>query len=60
MGAAREVTLEGGGGADSIGNFLPRVSAGGTIIWSVDMGAYGDNYTAVRGCANEFTTAGHT
>ena len=43
MGAAWESTLEGEGGSDSLGKFLPCGSSGGTIGWSGDMGDHGDN-----------------
>ena len=60
MGAAQEVTLERGGRADSLGKDLPCGSTGGTLVWSGDMDAYGENYAAVRGSAYEFPAAGHT
>ena len=49
VGADREVTLEGGGGAGSIGKVLPYSSSGVTLVWSGDMGAYKDNSSEVRG-----------
>ena len=43
MGASWEATPEGGTGADSLGNVLPRSSAGGNLVWSRDIGDHGDN-----------------
>ena len=41
--AAWGATSEGGGGANSLEKYLPRSSAGGTLVWSIDMGAHGEN-----------------
>ena len=60
MGVAQEVNSEGGGGSNSIGKVLPHGIAGGTLVWSGDIGAYGENDAAVRGSAYEFPAAGHT
>ena len=60
VGAAWGATLEGGSGADSLGKVLPRGSAGGTLVWSGDMGAHGGNVSAVRGSACEFIEADNT
>ena len=58
MGADQDVTLEGGGGAKILVKVLLYSSIGGTIVWSGDMGDYGDNDAAVRGRACEFPAAG--
>ena len=60
MGATWEVTLEGGGGADSISKVLTHGSAGGNLVWSGDMGSYGDNDAVGRGTAFEFLEEVHT
>ena len=59
MGAAREVTTEGGGGPDSFSKFLPRGSSGGAIFWGGYMGAFGANGAEVRGGACGIPAAGH-
>ena len=51
LGAARGVISEGRGGAKSPFKVLPCGSSGSTLVWRVDMGAYRDNYVAVRGSA---------
>ena len=60
MGATWESTLEGGGRANILGIFLPRGSAGGTLVWSRDMDDHGENDTEIRGSACEFLEEGHT
>ena len=60
VGAAWEATSEGGGWSKSLGKVLPRGSAGGTPVWSGEMGAHGDNDTTVRWSACNFIEAGHT
>ena len=59
VGEDQEVTLEVGGRSDSLGKVLPRGSADGTLIWSRDMGDYGDNETSVKGSACEFPATVH-
>ena len=54
MEADWEGTSEGGGGNDSIGKVLPRGSPGGTIVWSGDMSARGDNESEDRGITCDF------
>ena len=60
MGAAWESTLEGGGRADSLRNFLPHGSAGITIVLSSEMGSHRENISAVKGSACEFIEADQT
>ena len=45
---------------DSLGKDLPRVSAGGTIFWSGDMGSHVDNESEVRGIACYIIETSHT
>ena len=59
VGADREVTTEGGGGDGSLGKVLPRGSSGGALVWSRDMGDFGNNDAEVRGSACGFPAAGH-
>ena len=54
-----EATSEGGGISDSLGKVLLPGISGGTLVCSGDMGAYGDNDSAVRGRACEFFETGH-
>ena len=60
VGAAWGVNPKGGGGAISIRKVLLCGSSGGTLVWIGDMGAYGDNDTAVRGSVCEFPAEDHT
>ena len=60
VGVAWKVAMEGGGGAGSFGNFLPRSSPGGALVWSGDMGAFGTNDADIRGSTCGFTAAGHS
>ena len=59
VGADQEVSTEGGGVARSLGKVLPRISSGGTLVWSRYMGAFVSNDGEVRGSACGFTLASH-
>ena len=47
------------GRSDSLGEFLPRGSSGGTLFWSGYMGDHRYNELEVRGSACEFIDIGH-
>ena len=59
-GGALVDTSKGGGRDDSLGKYLPRVSTGGTLLWSRAMGAHGTNESEDRGSAHEFFETDHT
>ena len=49
MGAAREVSTEGGGIAGGLRIFLSRGTSGDAVVWSGDVGSIGANDAEVRG-----------
>ena len=59
VGAAQEVTKEGGGGYGSIGKVLPHGVSGGALVWSGDMGDFGTNDADVGGIACGFPESGY-
>ena len=59
MGAAREVAMEVGGRAGSLGKKLPHGHSGGALVWIRDLGAFGTNDEEFIGSACGFPVTGH-
>ena len=59
VGAAWKVTMEGGGGAGSLGKVLPRGISVGALVWRKYMGNFGTNDAEVRGSAYGFPAESH-